>query len=95
MPLLKSCFNETKLIVNPIPYGEHVRAVYRKQLMEADLIIVWLNFETLFPDSAEQFPDDYAAFCRDLYDDLTRIFDGKILWISFEDYYILASMYGA
>lgn len=91
IPLLKSCFNGTKLYINPIPYGEHESDVYRKQLTQAELIILWLNFEDLFPNyffvTKGPSPNDIIVMYKDLLAYLTSVSDGKIFCILFEDYY--------
>ena len=91
VPLTKQYFGENTAIF-PIPFGEHTEDQCQTQLASADLIVVWLNIETLLPGQfcslAEQDLDETIALCKKLYADLTSISHVKILWFLFEDYAI-------
>ena len=93
--LTKKYFGENTAIY-PIPFGEHTKAEYQKQLASADLIVVWLNLEILFPKPfysvSKRDLDKVVGFCKKLYDDLASISRVKILWFLFEDYTIPLSM---
>lgn len=90
-PLTKRFFGENTVVLY-IPFGEHTEAKYQTQLKSADLIVAWLNIETLIPRQfyslAEQDLDETIALCKKLYADLTSISYVKILWFLFEDYAI-------
>ena len=49
IPLVTKHFGES-INVCFIPYGEHNEYSYKACLFDTDLIVVWLNFEELFPD---------------------------------------------
>lgn len=89
LPLTKQCFGENTAVF-PIPFGEHTEVEYKTRVTSADLIVVWLNIETLLPGQfyslAEQDLDETIALCKKLYADLTSISHVKILWFLFEDY---------
>lgn len=89
LPLTKQCFGENTAVF-PIPFGEHTEVEYQTRVTSADLIVVWLNIETLLPGQfyslAEQYLDKTIALCKKLYADLTSISHVKILWFLFEDY---------
>ncbi len=88
-PMAKQRFGE-KAVIFSIPDGEHTEAEYQTQLASADLIVVWLNQEILFPklfySEAEQDLVEAVALCKKLYADLTSISYAKTLWFLFEDY---------
>ena len=95
--LLQSAFNNSKVESYSIPYGEHNEAGYKEQLMESDMIVVWLNIEDFFSDaltpinlgemSQYQAINAIIALCERLYDDLAACSTTRILWFSFEDYH--------
>lgn len=89
LPLAKQYFGENA-IVFPIPFGEHTEVEYQTQLASADLIVIWLNLEILFPglyfNAAKQDLDGSVALYQNLYADLTNISHVQILWFLFEDY---------
>ena len=90
-PLIKQYFGGNTAIF-PIPFGEHTEAEYQTQVRSADLIVVWLNIEVLFPGQfyslEKQDLDETIALCKKLYADLTSISHVKTLWFLFEDYAI-------
>ena len=96
-PMLKSCFYESRLIIHLIPYVEYEDEANQKLLAEADWMIVWLNFEKLFPDilshidlsamSQQRAIDEVVALCEKLLADILTYTTAHILWFSFEDYY--------
>lgn len=91
LSLMKRQFSNNVIIFS-IPFGEHTEADYQTQLAVTDLIIVWLNLETLFPEQfyslTEQNSSEIIALCKRLQTDLTSISQAKILWFSFEEYAI-------
>ncbi len=100
--LLKSTFNNNEVELYHIPYGEHNEIRSKEQLMESDMIVVWLNIEEFFPDVLTrinlgdmlqyQVINEIIALCERLYDDLAACSTTRILWFSFEDYYIRTSV---
>ena len=100
--LLQSAFNNNKVEPYSVPYGEHNQVGYKEQLMESDMIVVWLNIEEFFSDtltpinlgetSQYQAINEIIALCERLYDDLAACSTTRILWFSFEDYYIRTSV---
>ena len=100
--LLQSAFNNNKVEPCSVPYGEHNQVGYKEQLMESDMIVVWLNIEEFFSDtltpinlgetSQYQAINEIIALCERLYDDLAACSTTRILWFSFEDYYIRTSV---
>lgn len=100
--LLQSTFNNNKVEPYPIPYGEHNEVGYKEQLMESDMIVVWLSIEEFFSDtltrinlgemSQYQAIDEIIALCERLYDDLATCSTTRILWFTFEDYYMHTSV---
>ena len=94
--LMKLHFGEY-INLYPIPYTEQNENNYRKQLSKSDMIIVWLNFESLFANDLNTFYS-YAAteqqlinkiimLCQKLYADLSAYSKSQILWFSFEDFF--------
>ena len=68
-----------------IPYNEHFEANYQKQLRSSSLILVWLNFEFLFPDiyfadfaNIQEIIERNSILCEKLYFDLSAI--TNFLW---------------
>ena len=65
--------------VYPIPYGEHTDIEYQNQLTESDMIILWLNFESLFPDlynalfsqikNVKMVIEEVSELCKHIYSD--------------------------
>lgn len=100
--LLQPTFNNNKVELYSIPYGEHNQVGYKEQLMQSDMIVVWLNIEEFFSDtltrinlgemSQYQAIDEIIALCERLYNDLATCSTACILWFSFEDYYIRTSV---
>ena len=89
LPLMKYHFGD-HVTISPIPYGEHTAHEYQAKLADTNLIVIWLNIETLLPGQfyslAKQDLDETIALCKKLYADLTSISHVKILWFLFEDY---------
>lgn len=89
VPLIKQYFGD-KAVVCSIPLGEYMEFEYQKKIADADLIVVWLNlntlFTTLFYNETEQDLNDIATLCKKLYANLTNVSQAKILWSTFEDY---------
>lgn len=80
----------------PIPYEEYNLLEHRVSFTKTDLIVIWLNFESLFPNvwnafyaqtSTDQQMIDYiAALCIRLYSDIQMYSSASVLWFLFEDY---------
>ena len=87
--LTKRLFGENTVVL-PIPFGEHTEEEYQTQLASADLVIVWLYLENMFPglyfNAAKQNLDEAIVLYKKLYADLTSISQAKILWLLFENY---------
>lgn len=102
LPLLKSVFASEKADVISVPYGEHSKDEYMVQLADSDMIVVWLNFEELFPDifnhidfgemSQQQAIDKAFGLCERLYANIVQHSKAHTLWFSFEDYYKQSSV---
>lgn len=96
VPLMKSCFDDTTHIIN-IPFVEHHDVECRKKLVDSDIIVVWLNLESLFADawniiysnikSQHQVIAEILGLCKKLDSDLTYYSNAKIIWFSFEGYF--------
>lgn len=81
-----------------IKYGEHNENEYKRKLTQSDFIVVWLNFEELFPDvfnnidsskiTKQQVNDKVVGLCVKLFADITQYVNAHTLWILFEDLYI-------
>ncbi|MDR2043346.1 MAG: HAD-IIIC family phosphatase [Clostridium sp.] len=95
--LIKTYFGEN-IKIYPIPYGEQNDDVYRKQIGESDVIIVWLNLESsylnacnlLYSQTApdQQIIEEVVAACKKFYSDITGYSNVHIIWFLFEDYFI-------
>lgn len=82
--------------ISPIPYEEYNLLEHRDSFSKADLIVVWLNFESLFPNAwnnlyaqtatDQPIVDNIAALCNKLYSDIQIYSNAQILWFLFEDY---------
>ena len=96
IPMVKQYFG-SDVTVYPIPYGEHTDIEYQNQLTESDMIILWLNFESLFPDlynalfsqikNVKMVIEEVSELCKHIYSDLTIHTNAHIVWFLFEDYY--------
>lgn len=85
--------------VYPIPYNEYTYQEYISQIMIADIIVIWLKFEQLFPDilnkidlgidREQQAVAEVIGLCERLYADVATRSSANILWFSFEDYNVL------
>jgi FkbH-like protein len=83
--------------IHRIAYNEYNEEKYIKSFGKSEIIIVWLNFESLFPDMhnliysnilMEQHITEKIIFqCEKLHTDLSVYSKAKIIWFSFEDYY--------
>lgn len=96
--LIKAQFSSLHIVIYPIPYGEHLTKEYKKQLAGSDIVIVWLNYESLFSDwlnliysqqtTEQEVTDEVTNLCRKLHTDISSLLSVRILWFSFEDYYL-------
>lgn len=95
--IIKTYFGEKKVEVHSIPYGEHKDEDHTKKFKSADLIVVWMNFEEMFPDvlnnlysriiSEQQVIADITNMCKGFYVNLVACSNAQILWFSFENYF--------
>lgn len=98
IPLMKNAFEYQSDIVI-IPYVEYNEEKNKVQLANADLIVVWLNFENLYPDvfehisvskiSNQQVTEDAVCLFEMLFRNITEYSNAYILTLTFEDYYRL------
>lgn len=96
LTIIKSRFGK-EVEIFPISYGEHIETENKDLLTESDIIIVWLNFEALFPDvwnmlyekvkSDRELIDNVYLLCERLFIDLMTLSKAKLVWFLFEDYY--------
>jgi FkbH-like protein len=96
IPMVKGYFG-SDVTVYPIPYGEHTDIEYQNQLTESNMIVLWLNFESLFPDlhnalfsqakNAKMVIEEVSELCKRIYSDLAIQTNAHIVWFLFEDYY--------
>ena len=89
-PLIKRQFIGCSVTIYHIPYGEHTTKEYKKQLSDSNMIIIWLNFESMFYSKEindQQQIDRIAVLSKALYTYVSSMSPAQILWISFEDYY--------
>lgn len=98
-PLIEMCFAESKTSVNifSISYEEYDRQENRNNLSQSEFIIVWLYFESLFPESLNEIYSDVkseqellneiAARCGKLLTDISACSRAHVIWFLFEDYY--------
>ena len=83
--------------IHPVPYKECNEKKYIEIIKLAEMLVVWLNFESLLPDiynaaflnaSMEQNTIKiYSMQCEKLYTELSLHTKAKIVWFSFEDYF--------
>lgn len=94
VPLAKRFFGKNT-IISFVPFEEHTKTEYQSHLANADMIVIWLNLENLFPELyfsiAKQDLDGVLVPCKKLFADLTSISLAKILWFSFEEYAVPVS----
>jgi hypothetical protein len=96
IPSIKRKFGQN-VIVFPVPYGEHMEEEYKKQIATTDLLVIWINLESLFPDIwnelfshkkiKQELINSIIDLCERLRCELSAISKGKMLWLLFEDYY--------
>ena len=98
-PQIKEIFNEESISVNisAIPYLECKTEAAIRTLNKAEMVIVLLNFEELYPDyyneiyinqgMLDEIKNDAMKKCMELYLFLKQNVACEILWFSFEDYY--------
>ena len=80
-----------------VPYGEQNRSEYKEQLYHYEMIVLWLNFEGLFPDVYNKIDSEEIAgqdvvreavnLCESLIADMVPYRNARILLLSFEDLY--------
>ena len=97
--LLAQDFGELNIEVSlsSIGFEEYDNASGLERISEANLIFVAINFETLFPDylesegHSELLTENCFAELEKLYVNLKSDRSKRILWLSFEDYYMQQS----
>lgn len=89
MPLAKQYFGD-HVTITPIPFWELIEDEYQSKLSWADLIVVWLNLEDIFPrlscSEKENMFSETVILSKKLYANLISVSQAKILWFLFEDY---------
>ena len=80
-----------------IPYGEQNEEEYQKQLLQSDIIVIWLNFETEILDlyiaayshtmTEQQIINEIVSRCSSLYAELQIYENAVVSWLLFEDYF--------
>jgi FkbH-like protein len=83
--------------ISSIPYEEHYSSEYQATIIKANMVIVCLNFETLFPDlfyNLSSNPqiitikiNEIITVCKKIYADISSSSNARILWFLFEDYF--------
>lgn len=96
IPMLKHYLGRD-VAIYPILYGEHTDIKYQHQLSESGMIILWLNFESLFPNlyntifsqtkNEKMVIEEVNELCKCIYSDLAVRTNAHIVWFLFEDYY--------
>ena len=73
-----------------IPFDEHKEEEYQEKLINADLIVIWLNFEVQFLGLScceeEINSREVVALYKKLYTNIANVSHARILWFLFEDY---------
>ena len=96
-PIIKNQFNQSNvnLTLFPVPYEEYSSIEYKNQFSVSDMIIVWLNLESLTPNifnkdmsisDKEQRIAEIVGLCNNLLNDIVCRSNANILWFSFENY---------
>lgn len=92
-PLLTKQFSENNNLraeVFPIPYEEYDLPEHEKSFEKTDLIVIWLNFDSLFPSSKndkQHAIEDITALLKRLLNNISQYSNAKILMVLFEDHY--------
>lgn len=94
--LIKKKFGSNVEILR-VPYGEQKLICYQSIIDNASLVVVWLDFNVLFPDCLNilfskrvketDFIENVVKLCEQFYVDLPATVYEKIVWFLFEDYY--------
>lgn len=81
----------------PIPYEEYTDIRYQHQISKSEMIIIWLNFESMFPEffnvlfSRTKDEKEVIKEVSDLYECIYMYLaartNARIIWFLFEDYY--------
>lgn len=102
-PVLKIVFAKSNFAVHvqSVQYEEY--KAYKEIFKSADLIVVLLNFATMFPDylphiTPEQIESQLDRICGELYTYLKHDGPCPVFWFGFEDYaynipYVLGNVY--
>jgi len=96
--IIKNQFNQSNvdLTLFPIPYEEYNVLEYKNQFSISDMIIVWLNLESLALNminkdesilDKEQRIAEIVALCNNFLNDIVCRSNANILWFTFENYY--------
>ena len=95
LPLIKQYFGENTIVSN-VPFGEHFEYMYQEKLKSIDLLIVWLNLDTMLPSISPKIEkrdfEEVVALCQNLKTYLVSKCLAKILWFSFENYHTQESI---
>ena len=87
----KKSFGENT-VVSFVQFGEQTEIEYQAKLARANLIVVWINLENLLHEQdfsgAKFSSNEIIVLCNKIYADLINFSHSKILWFSFEDYYL-------
>lgn len=90
-PMIKRQFEENMIIL-PIQLEQYAETGSIFALNQADLIIVWLNLEVVCScndnTTMSNNTSDMIGLCKLLYVKLKKVSHAKIIWLSFEDYYM-------
>lgn len=93
--LLKTNFSKD-IKIDYIPYTEYKASQYNILIKKSDIIVVWLNFETILNSIIDEFDveiskdeetiENICSVCGELYNRLLK-YNKTIIWILFEDYF--------
>lgn len=83
VPIVKKRFSPIGIEIHPIPFDEYAEQEYIHYLSASDMIIVWLNYELMFRNTAVE--SDVVKICCKLMNDLNG-YNTLKLWFLFEDY---------
>ncbi|MEJ6950344.1 HAD-IIIC family phosphatase [Natronospora cellulosivora (SeqCode)] len=97
IPYLSKNFKEKEIITNVSYISFHNYLEKMNTITESNIIIIWLNFEVMFPDvlnrtirmekNNKQIIDNIVEYIKSFYETIHKLSKAKIIWISFEDYY--------
>jgi FkbH-like protein len=95
LPLIKQYFGENTIVSN-IPFGEYSENMYQENFKNINLLVVWLNLDTIVPNNSIKIEkrhfEEIIALCQNLQTYLISMCSAKILWFSFENYHTQQSI---